>query len=425
MLKEVKQLHGWPIHALDGEIGHLDELLFDDESWMVRYLIVDTGNWLTGRQVLISPLSLGFLDWDQKVLHLNLTREKIEHSPSVATDQPVSRQWEIGYYDYHVLPYYWSDGGTGGAYSYPGAVMAMPIEGSVSLERDPREEPEQEHASLHLQSARDLSGYGISATDGHIGHLKDFLVDVESWQIGFLAVDTGDWWPDKKVLLAPAWVERVNGSDQTVTVNVTREQVRGATPWKPQKDGERSGDYLVAPDPPAPRKTKDSFIAVYDTHAEAEIAVRELAKSGFDMTKLSIVGKDYHTEEDVVGYYTAGERMKAWGATGAFWGGIWSLLFGSAFFLVPGIGPILVAGPVVAWIVGALESAVVVGGLSALGGALFSIGIPNDQILIYENHLKAGKFLVIAHDVTSAKDAERIAQEATRHYGLKKDTEKS
>ena len=122
------------------------------------------------------------------------------------------------------------------------------------------------------------------------------------------------------------------------------------------------------------------------------------------MTKLSIVGKDYHTEEDVVGYYTTGDRMKAWGKSGAFWGGMWGLLFGSAFFFIPGIGPLLAAGPLVVWIVGALESAVAVGGLSALGAALYSIGIPNDSILKTEAQIKAGKFVVIEHGTQSTLD---------------------
>lgn len=129
---------------------------------------------------------------------------------------------------------------------------------------------------------------------------------------------------------------------------------------------------------------KSAVIAVYNSHEEAEEAVRELQGAGFDMQKLSIVGKDYQIEEEVVGYYTTGERMKAWGKAGAFWGGLWGLLFGSAFFLVPGIGPLFVAGPVVGWIIGALEGAVVVGGLSALGAGLYSIGIPEDSIIEYE-----------------------------------------
>ena len=122
------------------------------------------------------------------------------------------------------------------------------------------------------------------------------------------------------------------------------------------------------------------------------------------MKKLSIVGRDYHTDENVVGYYNAGDRMKYWGKLGAFWGGFWGLLFGSGFFLIPGIGPLLVAGPIVSWIVGALEGAVVVGGLSALGAGLYSMGIPKDSILQYETAVKSGKYIVIAH----GSDAETV-----------------
>ena len=152
----------------------------------------------------------------------------------------------------------------------------------------------------------------------------------------------------------------------------------------------------------------NAVVAVFDTHPEADEAVRELQKSGFDMKKLSVVGKDYHTEEHVVGYYNAGDRMKHWGKLGAFWGGLWGLLFGAAFFWVPGIGPVLIGGPLVAWIIAALEGAVVVGGLSAIGAGLFSVGIPKDSIVIYESAVKAGKYVVVAHgtaqDVAKARD---------------------
>ena len=140
-----------------------------------------------------------------------------------------------------------------------------------------------------------------------------------------------------------------------------------------------------------------AVVAIYNSHTEAEASVKELQRSGFDMKKLSIVGKDYHTEEQVVGYYNAGDRMKVWGKLGAFWGGFWGLLFGSAFFMIPGIGPIVVLGPLVGWIVAGLEGAVVVGGLSALGAGLYSIGIPKDSVMQYETALKSDKFLVIAH----------------------------
>jgi uncharacterized membrane protein len=142
---------------------------------------------------------------------------------------------------------------------------------------------------------------------------------------------------------------------------------------------------------------EDAIVAVYNNHAEAENAVQQLQRGGFDMKKLSIVGKDYHTEEHVVGYYNAGDRMKSWGKWGAFWGGLWGLLFGAAFFVVPGIGPVLVAGPLVTWIVAALEGAAVVGGLSAIGAGMYSIGIPKDSIVRYEAALKADKFVLIAH----------------------------
>jgi uncharacterized membrane protein len=152
----------------------------------------------------------------------------------------------------------------------------------------------------------------------------------------------------------------------------------------------------------------NSVVAIYETHSHAEEVVKELQRSGFDMKKISIVGKDYHTEEHVVGYYNAGDRMKYWGKLGAFWGGIWGMLFGAAFFAIPGIGPVLVAGPLVTWIVGALEGAVVMGGLSAIGAGLYSIGIPKDSVLKYETALKSDKFLLLAHgtadEVAEAKD---------------------
>ena len=152
----------------------------------------------------------------------------------------------------------------------------------------------------------------------------------------------------------------------------------------------------------------NSVVAIYRTHTEADQAVKELQRGGVDMHKLSIVGKGYHTDEQVVGYYNTGDRMKHWGKMGAFWGGFWGLLFGSAFFMIPGLGPILAAGPVVAWIVGALEGAVVVGGLSALGAGLYSIGIPKDSIVKYEAALQTDQFLLIAHgtaaEVAKAKD---------------------
>ena len=155
-------------------------------------------------------------------------------------------------------------------------------------------------------------------------------------------------------------------------------------------------------------KNNHSCIGVFSHHSDAEQAIKELEKSGFDMKKLSIVGKGYHSDEHPIGYYNTGDRVKFWGKWGAFWGGIWGLLFGSAFFWVPGIGPLAVAGPLVATIVGGAGGAVAVGGLNALGAALFSIGIPKNSIIKYEESLKADKFLLIVHgtqeDMERARD---------------------
>jgi len=142
---------------------------------------------------------------------------------------------------------------------------------------------------------------------------------------------------------------------------------------------------------------KNLAVAVFDTHDEAEDAVKELQLSGFDMKKLSIIAKDYHAEEQVVGYYNTGDRMAYWGKFGAFWGGLWGFLFGSALLVVPGIGPIVIGGPIVAWIIAGLEGAVLTGGMTAFGAALYSLGIPKDSVLNYETSLRANKFILIVH----------------------------
>ena len=144
-------------------------------------------------------------------------------------------------------------------------------------------------------------------------------------------------------------------------------------------------------------ETNRSAVGVFQNHEDAERAVKELQQSGCDMKKLSVVGKDFHTEENVVGYYNTGDRAATWGKYGLFWGAIWGLLFGSAFFVIPGVGPVMVGGPLVSWIIGVLETAAVTGGLTALGGALVGIGIPKDSVLQYETALKADKFILIVH----------------------------
>jgi len=159
---------------------------------------------------------------------------------------------------------------------------------------------------------------------------------------------------------------------------------------------------------------KNSVVAIFNIHTEAEAAVKELQKAGFDMKKLSIVGKDYHSEEHVVGYYNTGDRVKYWGKLGAFWGGLWGLLFGSALFFIPGIGPIVVGGPLVAWVIGALEGAVIIGGLSAIGAALYSMGIPKGSVLKYETSLKSNQFLLVAHGTREEVEKAKTILDTTR-----------
>lgn len=157
-----------------------------------------------------------------------------------------------------------------------------------------------------------------------------------------------------------------------------------------------------------PKQDQNSVVAVFGQNSAAEKAIKELKGGGFDIKKLAVVGRDYQTESDVVGFYNTGDRMKFWGKWGAFWGGLWGLLFGAAFLIIPGVGPVVAAGSVVSYIIASLEGAVVVGGVSALGAGLFSIGIPKNSVLKYETSIKAGKFVLVAHgtaeEVAKARD---------------------
>ncbi|GEP51083.1 membrane protein [Flavobacterium noncentrifugens] len=168
-------------------------------------------------------------------------------------------------------------------------------------------------------------------------------------------------------------------------------------------------------------KNSESLVAFYQTHLQAEKAVKKLEKSGFDMTQLSIVGIDYHTEETVTGYYTLGDRMKKWGSLGALWGGFWGMLIGSAFFFIPGIGPLLVAGPLVSAIVGALEGAALLGASSVIATALLSIGIPKHQVVKFETEIKAGKYML--HASGSQADIENARKTLKLHIPKENDSE--
>jgi hypothetical protein len=198
MLRNTTQLKGFAVRATDGELGTVDQLYFDDETWAIRYLTVET-SWLGGRRVLISPISVIQADWQAKRLDVALTKTQVENSPNIDTDKPVSRQHEIAYSGYYGYPYYWGGPFLWGPATYPGGVMTAP--------RDPiAERIQKESTDSHLRSTKAVTGYHIEAADGEIGHVDGFIVDDEAWAIRYIEVATKNWWPGKKVLVSPAWI---------------------------------------------------------------------------------------------------------------------------------------------------------------------------------------------------------------------------
>jgi len=216
MLRQAKDLKGYKLSARDGEIGSVKEFFFDDQSWAVRYLIAETGNWLTGRQVLISPYALDPARTDDKVIPVDLAREQIENSPSLDADKPVSRQYEMQYYPYYGYPGYW-----GGAYMW--GSVGYPIRGQGGWSETT---PHNENDDPHLRSTQDVTGRTIQAQDGAIGDVEDFVIDDETWAIRYLIVDTGNWWPGKKVLISTRWIEKISWEESKVFINLTRDTIK-------------------------------------------------------------------------------------------------------------------------------------------------------------------------------------------------------
>jgi len=216
MLNKAKTLKGYTLKGLDGEIGKVKEFYFDDQHWTIRYLVADTGNWLTGRQVLISPHALRTVIREDQQIAIDLTKKQIEDSPSLDSDKPVSRQFEENYYEYYRWPMYWGGQYMWGAYPYI-------VRGSDKWKECTQDKKKYDH---HLRSTHDVSGHHIQAADGEIGHVDDFIIDDETWAIRYLVVDTRNWWPGKKVLISPRWIERVSWSELKVFVNLRRETIK-------------------------------------------------------------------------------------------------------------------------------------------------------------------------------------------------------
>ncbi len=216
MLISATTLKGYPLEGLDGEMGKVREFYFDDRFWTVRYLVADTGSWLTGRQVLISPHALVGVMGDREQIAVNLTKKQIEESPSLDSDKPVSRQYEEAYYGHHGWPTYWA--GTEMWGNYPGIMRDRDLWNSAVDGKwawDP-----------HLRSTLEVTDYDVKATDGEIGHVQDFIVDDETWEIVHVVVSTRYWLPGKRFLISPKSIEGVNWGESNISVNLTRDEIQ-------------------------------------------------------------------------------------------------------------------------------------------------------------------------------------------------------
>lgn len=229
MKRRLDSLNGFTIGGTDGEIGKVKEFYFDDNSWTIRYIIVETGSWLSGRKVLLSPLAVIKTDWKEKVFIVDLTTEQIKNSPNADTDKPVSRQHErelYGYYNWGST--YW--GGGMGMGMYPIAMdPTMLKENDVSVNDTTDDDP-------HLRSTDKVTGYNIKATDGEIGDVEDFIISDSNWSIDFILVDTGNWFPGKKVLIAPKMIKEINWETSTVIVNASEDKVKNSPEYQPDEE---------------------------------------------------------------------------------------------------------------------------------------------------------------------------------------------
>jgi hypothetical protein len=223
-IRRVEDLKGFALSARDGELGKLTEVYFDDERWVVRYFVVHTGRWLLGRNVLIAPRAVRRVSEKDDTLEVDLSREQVEKCPPADTEVPVSRHYETLYYYHYGWEPYWVD---------PVEAVAPPLEPLLAVSA--REELLAEPPNPHLRSSREVVGYRIHAKGGPVGHVEDLLLDDREWGVRYLEVDTRNWWPGKKVLIAPAWIEEVSWGDREVSVKVTREAIRGAPEYDPSE----------------------------------------------------------------------------------------------------------------------------------------------------------------------------------------------
>lgn len=233
------------VAAIDGDIGNVDDILFQDTTWTIRYLVVDTGKWLTGRKVLLSPVAVRSTAWGQRQLQVRLTREQVKNSPDIDTDKPVSRQHERAYFDYYGYPYYWAGPLRWGAMPFPPVQDTVNPDVRAPEPNVPNAEGERLPANPNLRSAKAVIGYGIEAIDGGIGHIEDFIYAEEDWSIKALGIDTRNWLPGRQVVVPIERVEAVRWEDRTAKVGLTQDAVRQSAPLRSQQIFTPVGD----PDP--------------------------------------------------------------------------------------------------------------------------------------------------------------------------------
>lgn len=226
ILQSIRKLEGYRILATtgEGEVGQVKEVYFDDEKWVVRYLVVDTGGWLSGRSVLISPYAVLSIDWPHRAIFVNLTRNQVEGSPGIDTDKPVSRQQEAEYHRYYGYPEYWPAATFWAWGALPVIAMSDP---RIREEEEARRHAaaRREGADAHLRSSKVVLGYRIEASDDVIGHVEDFLFDEKTWAIRYLIIDTRNWLHGKHVLISPSWIRAVNWIERTLSVALTRQEI--------------------------------------------------------------------------------------------------------------------------------------------------------------------------------------------------------
>lgn len=236
MKRNIKSLLGFTLSATDGEIGKVKDFYFDDKTWTIRYLIVETGSWLHGRKVLISPEALFATDWVGETFPVNLTKEQIRNSPDIDTEKPVSRQQEMKLYEYYPWTGYWSGSLWGGGFGTIGMVTPTPVSAQqAAYETEPDLAENESSGDQHLRSTDTVKGYSIKAIDGEIGDVEDFIVDDNTWKIDFIIADTGNWFPGKKVLISPNWIKEVKWETSSVIVDVTVDRVKNSPEYDPDR----------------------------------------------------------------------------------------------------------------------------------------------------------------------------------------------